>query len=184
MRIIAGKLKGRKITLSKNLDLRPTTDRAKESIFGKIEAHKEINGADVLDLFGGSGNLGLEAISRGAHHVDYIEKNPDAVKHIQNTAELFKVDDQVTVINMPVETFIQNPSRSYDLIFADPPYDIAFIESLVEEIIKKNWLKRNGWFILEHDKRHKLAEHPHCLFSKAYGRTIVSIFQADPVVKE
>ncbi|MEX0771642.1 MAG: 16S rRNA (guanine(966)-N(2))-methyltransferase RsmD [Balneolales bacterium] len=181
MRIITGKLKGRKIHLPKKLDVRPTTDRTKESMFGLIEAHKEIKETSVLDLFGGSGNLGFEAISRGAGHVEFVEIDLAAVNHIQKTAELFKVEDRIVVSHMPVEKFIQNRDKAYDLIFADPPYDVPFIEDMVAEILNNYWLKETGWFILEHDKRHKFAEHPYCGFSKAYGRTIVSIFYANPV---
>lgn len=183
MRIITGKLKGRKINLPAKLDLRPTTDRTKESIFGLIDAHKEIKGVSVLDLFGGSGNLGFEAISRGAAHVEFVEKEREAVKHIQKTAELFKVEDQVTIVTMPVEVYIQKKFKSFNFIFADPPYDLPFIPNMIDVIIN-NWLAESGWFILEHDKRHRFTEHPHCGFSKAYGRTIVSIFHANPVPKD
>lgn len=184
MRIITGKLKGRRISLPAKLDVRPTTDRTKESMFGIIEARKVLDGASVLDLFGGSGNLGFEAISRGAGHVVFVEKNPDAVSHINKIAEIFDVEQQVTVVNTPVEKFLQTSRPQYDLIFADPPYDLLFVENMVREITENNWLSEDGWFILEHDKRFDFTGHSHCAFSKAYGRTIVSIFYPNPVLKE
>lgn len=83
MRIITGKLKGRRITIPKGLDVRPTTDRTKESIFNKIEVYKYLDGATVLDLFGGSGNLGFEAISRGVKNVTFVEIDPKNVALIE-----------------------------------------------------------------------------------------------------
>lgn len=153
-------------------------------MFAVIEARKKMQGKTVLDLFGGSGNLGFEALSRGAGRVLFVESHAQAVQHIRDTAELFGIADQVTVFNQPVEHFIKGKSQPYDLIFADPPYDIPFIGELVADIIKNNWLNENGWFILEHDKGHTFTDHPHCGFSKAYGRTIVSIFYAEPVSQE
>ena len=184
MRIITGKLKGRRIKLPPNLDVRPTTDRTKESMFGVLEARKELRGAAVLDLFGGSGNLGFEALSRGASSVLFIEKNQGATRHIEKTAEIFSVEKQITVFNMPVEKYLQGRSQPFDIIFADPPYDIPFIGEMIDGIINNAWLKEGGWFLLEHDKRHNFTEHPHCGFSKAYGRTIVSIFYPTPVSRD
>lgn len=166
------------------MDVRPTTDRTKESMFGVLNVHKEIRGAKVLDLFGGSGNLGFEAISRGASEVLFVELNPAAVKHIQNTAEQFGVDSQITVLNMSVEKFLQGQPQPFDIVFTDPPYDVPFIGEMISGILNDGWLKEKGWFLLEHDKRHTFKEHPHCGFSKAYGRTIVSIFYAEPVTRD
>ena len=86
MRIITGTLKGRRITMPKGLDVRPTTNRTKESIFNKIEVYKHIDGARVLDLFGGSGSLGFEAISRGAATVTFVDINPSNIALIEKTA--------------------------------------------------------------------------------------------------
>ena len=85
MRIITGKLKGRQIKIPKGLDVRPTTDRTKESIFNKIEVYKYLEGSVILDLFGGSGNLGFEAISRGAKSVTFVDLNPRNISLIENT---------------------------------------------------------------------------------------------------
>ncbi len=181
MRIITGKLKGRRIRIPKKLGVRPTTDRTKESIFNKIEVYKYLENSLVLDLFGGSGNLGFEAISRGARQVTFIEWEPDYVRHIEKTAEEFGVEKQSRVHMMDVKNFLSGPVMAYDFIFCDPPYDYEWMDEMIETILTKGWLAEEGWFMLEHDKYHNYDDHPHCFFSKAYGRTVVSIFQAHPV---
>ncbi len=181
MRIITGKLKGRRFSTPGNTDIRPTSDRTKESMFSVIEVRKHIAGSVVLDLFAGSGNLGFEAISRGADRVVFVESLAKAVDNIEKQAAAFGVQKQVHGICANVETFLRNTGQAYDLVFADPPYDYEFMADLPEIILQNGWLKDDGWFILEHDKRHHFGEHPHCVFAKPYGRTIVTIFTKEPV---
>ncbi len=178
MRIITGTLKGRKITVPPHVDMRPTSDRAKESIFSIIEVRKHISGSAVLDLFAGSGSLGFEAISRGAASVLFVEQSASAVDHIAKTARQFGVEKQAQSICTPVESFLSAHPRPFDLIFADPPYDYPQMTNLPEILLGGGWLKSDGWFILEHDKRHHFGEYPDCVFTKPYGRTIVSIFRS------
>ncbi|MCH8568414.1 MAG: 16S rRNA (guanine(966)-N(2))-methyltransferase RsmD [Balneolales bacterium] len=176
MRIITGTLKGRKFDVPKDVHVRPTSDRAKEGLFNVIEARKYIRATKVLDLFGGSGNLSFESISRGASHVTIVETSNEACKHIEKTARKFGIENQINVINMPVERFINGNGNFYDFIFADPPYDWPEIPEMIERLLTGNWLNPEGWLIVEHDVRHLFHEHPHCVFTKPYGRTIVSIF--------
>ncbi|MFN1834838.1 16S rRNA (guanine(966)-N(2))-methyltransferase RsmD [Balneola sp. MJW-20] len=180
MRIITGKLKGRRFNIPKGLDVRPTTDRAKESIFNLIEARKYIDGSMILDLFAGSGNLGIEAISRAAKFVTFVERDPANAKLIEKLLRDFDVEDQGRVVTADVQHFLKQPAIPQDFIFCDPPYDYPLVEELVEEILASDWLKQEGWFILEHDKYHDFREHPKCIFEKPYGRTIISIFVHDP----
>lgn len=181
MRIITGKLKGRRFDIPKGMDVRPTTDRTKESIFNKIEAYKYIEGSIILDLFGGSGNLGFEAISRGAKSVTFVEMNSKNVTLIEKTAESFGIESQIRTNIADVQRYLNGMTVPYDFIFCDPPYDYAWMEEMIAQILENNWLQEDGWFILEHDKYHNYKEHPHCFFSKAYGRTTVSIFEKHPV---
>jgi 16S rRNA (guanine966-N2)-methyltransferase len=178
MRIITGTLKGRKITIPAHVDMRPTSDRAKESIFSIIEVRRHITGCSILDLFAGSGNLGFEAISRGAEKVLFVEQSSPAIDHIQKTARQFGVEEKVRTLCSSAESFLNGPPSRFDIIFADPPYDYPEMIGLPEIILKGGWLKPDGWFILEHDKRHHFGEHPNCVFTKPYGRTIASIFLA------
>ncbi len=177
MRIITGTLKGRKITTPAHVDMRPTSDRAKESIFSIIEVRKHLPGSSILDLFAGSGNLGFEAISRGAERVHFVEVSGAAVEHIDKTARQFGVDKQIHTICSSVETYLRGHSRPFDIVFADPPYDYGELPELPDIILRDGWLKEDGWFILEHDKRHHFGERSDCVFTKPYGRTIVSIFR-------
>lgn len=181
MRIITGKLKGRTIKMPDTLNVRPTADRTKESIFNVIEARVYLEGANVLDLFAGSGNLGFEAISRGVKQVLFVDQNPANIKHIEKVASSFKVETQVRTRVSDVRLFLEGPAVPYDFIFCDPPYDYDWMLEMIEAVLSNNWLSDEGWFILEHDKRHQFTEHEHCFFSKAYGRTTVSIFGKHPV---
>ena len=130
----------------------------------------------VLDLFGGSGNLGFEAISRGARHATFVDNNRASVKIIEETAEQFGISEQIRAVFSAVDSFLSKFPRPYDLVFADPPYDYPAMDEIIERVLSDGWLAPNGWFLLEHDKRHNFSEHPNCVFSKPYGRTIVSIF--------
>lgn len=180
MRIITGKLKGRHFSIPKGLDVRPTTDRTKESIFNLIEARVYLEGTIILDLFAGSGNLGFEAISRGTKQVTAVEHDPDNVKAIEKTAEKFEIEDQMRVVCADVQQYLNGMAVPHHFIFCDPPYDYPFMDELIELVLTKNWLTEEGWLMLEHDKYKDFTDHPNCTFSKAYGRTIVSIFQKHP----
>ncbi|TVQ03459.1 MAG: 16S rRNA (guanine(966)-N(2))-methyltransferase RsmD [Balneolaceae bacterium] len=181
MRIITGKLKGRVIPIPKTDELRPTSDRTKEGIFSVINARTYLDNTTVLDLFAGSGNLGFEAISRGAEKCLFIDNVPEHIAHIEKIAEKFGIKTQVQTRVLPVENFLEKQHNRYDFIFADPPYDYYKMAEMIDIIMDEGWLKEDGWFILEHDKRHDFTNHPKCVYSKPYGRTIVSIFKESNV---
>jgi 16S rRNA (guanine966-N2)-methyltransferase len=176
MRIITGTLKGRKLEVPDPDVVRPTSDRTKESMFNVIETHKGIAGMDVLDLFAGSGNLGFEAISRGASRVQFVDSDRTSIAYIEKMAAHFDVEAQISTRLLPVETHMGDTPKPWDIIVADPPYDYPDMPGLVENILNNGWLKDEGWFILEHDVRHNFTGHPNCFFSRPYGRTIVTIF--------
>ena len=181
MRIITGTLKGRQIPIPDSGLVRPTADRTKEGIFSVISARRYFDRLHVLDLFAGSGNLGFEAISRGVAHVTFVDREPDHTAHLRKLAEDFKVTPQTDIITRDVHEYLHDhPSPvPFDLIFADPPYDLSWMTEMTEIILEKNWLHSSGWLILEHDRRFDFEDHPLCKFSKAYGRTVVSIFTRD-----
>lgn len=181
MRIITGTLKGRPIKLAKQAETRPTADRTKESMFGIIDARRYFDNLTVLDLFSGSGNLAFESISRGARSAVVVEHNPNCIASIEQNAENFGISNQIMTIRADVMTYLQSPSTGYDLVFADPPYDLPELPELPAMIIENGWLSDDGWFILEHDARHDFADHPHVVFAKPYGRTVVTIFLSHPV---
>lgn len=176
MRIITGKLKGRKIPVPDTGLLRPTSDRAKEGLFSVIDARIYLENTRILDLFAGSGSLGFEAISRGAAHCTFIDNEKRHTDHINKLAREFEVEPQVRTETSEVHAFLQNHPQMYDLIFADPPYNYPGLEDFPELIFSGNLLNKEGWFILEHDKYSDFSSHPSAVFSKTYGRTITTIF--------
>lgn len=180
MRIITGTLKGRKIHIPNTLEVRPTSDRTKEGIFSIIDAHKYIRDSRVLDLFAGSGNLTIEAISRGAAQAICVDNDRRNIQHINKIAEDFDIAGQVRTAGIAVEDFLQGPAVPYDFIFSDPPYDYPLMHEMVSDILSKGWLQEHGWLILEHDKRHDFSDHEKCIIIKNYGRTTVSIFTPNP----
>jgi 16S rRNA (guanine966-N2)-methyltransferase len=131
MRIVGGQFGGRRLVIPKDARVRPTADRVREawmSILGN-----ELPGARVLDLFAGSGALGLEALSRGAGAVTFVELNPPALKALEQNIAALDVDDRVTVHRGDAVRYAGRlPERAFDVVLADPPYTIAYAERLVE----------------------------------------------------
>jgi len=179
MRIITGILKGRQINIPNTLNVRPTAARTKEGLFSILEARKYIRSTNILDLFAGSGNLGFEAISRGADKVLFVDSDRRNIDHIEEVGREFEVSDRIRTVVTPVEKFLEGMPLPYDIIFCDPPYDYPLMHKMIEMIVSDGWLAENGWLILEHDKRHDFTDHPHCAYYKEYGRTHVSIFLAE-----
>src|SRR5690606_35502426 len=104
------------------------------------------------------------------------DSNRASIKIIEETALQFGVSEQIRAVFSAVDSFLGKFPRPYDLIFADPPYDYPAMDEIIERVLADGWLAAEGWFFLEHDKRHNFTEHPNCVISKPYGRTIVSIF--------
>ncbi|MGM0587927.1 MAG: 16S rRNA (guanine(966)-N(2))-methyltransferase RsmD [Bacteroidota bacterium] len=177
MRIITGSLKGRKIPHPQTQNVRPTTDRTKEGMFNAIVARRHIRGLRVLDLFAGTGNLTFEAISRGAESALCVDSQGENLEYIQELADKFGVSDQIRTRRADVAQFLEGPPIPFDLIFCDPPYEYPLMHDMVEQILEKGWLAPDGWLVLEHDRRHHFEHHPHSIYSKPYGRTIVVIFE-------
>jgi len=124
VRIIAGELGGRRIDVPRGVELRPTYDRVRESLFATIE--DRLPGARVLDLFAGTGSLGLESISRGAAEAVFVERDPRVVGHLKRTIGELGVDERCRIVRSDAVRFITSPHRGrepFDVIFADPPYD-------------------------------------------------------------
>ena len=145
MRIISGKYRGKKLISPKNDDIRPTTDKAKESLFNIIQSY--IYDSKFLDLFSGSGAISLEAFSRGASDVTLVEKNKSSIDIIKSNIKLEQLD---------VISFLKKTNKKYDIIFADPPYKYDKINEMIDIIAQKNILLDNGVLIIETDKLFEL----------------------------
>lgn len=175
MRIIAGRLRRKTLKAPKGNLTRPTSDRTREAIFSMLEARMNVQGTRVLDLFAGTGALGLEAISRGADTVTFVETSGPVLRVARQNAEDLGVSDVCWFLRADANTYMQRyRGAAWDVVFADPPYALAQLTDLPALVLPH--LNRGGWFVLEHDKRHDFGRHPHLDTARAYGRTTVSLF--------
>jgi 16S rRNA (guanine(966)-N(2))-methyltransferase RsmD len=176
MRIISGSHGGRTIHPPKNLPVRPTTDFAKESLFNILNNKIEFEGLKVLDLFCGSGNISYEFLSRGATNVTCVDSSFACCTFVKKTLEAMKFEGG-HVIKADVFSFLRNHSTTYDIIFADPPYDLEKLDQIGPLIIEKELLKPEGMMIIEHGPRTDLSAQPHFKEKRVYGNVNFSFFQ-------
>ena len=179
MRIISGKFKGRRIAPPKGLPVRPTTDMSKEALFNVLNNYFNFSGLKVLDLFAGTGNISYEFASRGSDNITSVDGDFGCVKFIKQTADEF--DFNIAGIKSDVFKFIEKNKNSYDVIFADPPYNLdqATFEKLVEVIFANDLLQEDGMMVIEHSKYTKLDHMINFSFKKSYGGSIFSFFEID-----
>jgi 16S rRNA (guanine(966)-N(2))-methyltransferase RsmD len=175
LRIISGKHKGKQIVAPHNLPVRPTTDIAKESLFNVLNNMVDFEELEVLDLFSGTGNISYEFYSRGAKSIHAIDSNHACVKFIDQTFKNLKAPN-VQLFRTDVFIALPRFHKSFDLIFADPPYDFAETDRLVEEIFKLNLLNHDGIFVLEHPKEKDFSKHQHFTEKRQYGKVNFSFF--------
>ena len=176
IRIISGKYKGRRITAPKNLPIRPTTDRAKESLFNILNNYTYIPELKILDLFTGSGSIAYEFASRGAKDIQAVDRNFSVVKFVNKTANEFEFP--IKTIKKDVIKFLEKTPETYDIIFADPPYDLdkILLDKILELVFERKLLKPEGFYILEHIEQHDFSQHPHFMYARKYGLTVFSFF--------
>ncbi len=178
MRIIGGQFKGRKFyPPAKKWPTRPTTDFAKEGLFNILQNNFDFEALKVLDLFGGTGNHSYEFISRGCTDVTYVDKFKGCVLFVKKTAQLFKIQGHINIIQGDVFKFINHTAIQYDYIFAGPPYGLPSLDSIPDLIFEKKLLKEHGWFVLEHNPNHDFENHKHLFQVRNYGKTIFSFFK-------
>jgi 16S rRNA (guanine(966)-N(2))-methyltransferase RsmD len=179
IRIISGIHKGRRIKAPKNLPIRPTTDRAKEALFNILMHQHYIPELKILDLFTGSGNIAYEFASRGAKEIDAVDNNYQVIKFVKQTAQSF--DFSINTIKSDVLKFLEKTNKSYDIIFADPPYDMEkeILEKIIALIFNNKLLADNGMFILEHSKHIDFKQNLYFIESRPYGLTVFSFFKKE-----
>ena len=183
MRIIAGRLRRRALRAPKGLLTRPTTDRVREALFNLIESRLALDAAHVLDLFAGTGSLGLEAVSRGAAAVTFVEQQARVLKVARQNAETLEVADLCWFFRADAVAYLERYNGPpFDLILADPPYDLEALPRLPGLALPH--LNPGGLFVLEHDARLDFDTHPHLDTSRPYGRTVVSVFRSDVAEEE
>jgi 16S rRNA (guanine966-N2)-methyltransferase len=177
LRIISGKYKGKRLNPPINLKARPTTDFAKEGLFNILHNNFDFSELKILDLFSGTGCIGFEFASRGANFVEMIEKNFVHHNFIKNTIIEMKMEN-ARVIKTDVFIYIHHIHQVFDLIFADPPFNLEGIEEFPDKIFSSGILKSHGWFILEHPKNITFSSHPNCFDERAYGGVHFSFFKS------
>jgi 16S rRNA (guanine966-N2)-methyltransferase len=176
MRIIAGRFRGHSIESPPGHMTRPSTARTRESLFSLVDSRIYLEDADVLDLFCGTGALGLEAISRGASLVTFVEQDAEVLDFARQNAETLGVSDQCIFINGDAMTYLRRyKGPELDLIMADPPYELEGLREIPDLSIPH--LHTDGVLTLEHSSHDWFDEHPHQMTSRKYGRTIVTIFR-------
>ena len=176
MRIIRGTHGGRKILAPANLPVRPTTDLAKESLFNILDNHVYFEDLDVLDLFAGTGSISYEFASRGSKSILAVDIHPRCVKFIAETATRLNFS-QLKPIRTSAMGFLQHCTAKFDLVFADPPYDLEGIEEIAKIVIERDLLKEKGWLIIEHDKSHDFSSYPGFDQLRNYGKVNFSFFR-------
>ncbi len=177
MRIISGKYKGRRIHPPTNFRARPTTDFARESLFNILNNYFDFEGLEVLDLFAGTGSIGFEFASRGARHVEMIDKNFIHAEFMKETARSMGMEN-VRIIKSDVFRYIEKQPATFDIVFADPPYDLENFEEVPVRILESHLLSEGGWFILEHSKSHSFSHLPGYSDHRNYGSVNFSIFHS------
>lgn len=176
MRIISGIYGGRRLSPPKNITARPTTDFAKESLFNLLNNRIDFEGIDMLDLFAGTGGIGLEFVSRGAREVTSIELAHTQQNYIISVCKQLGIHN-LTLVRSDVFRYINACRVQYDFIYADPPYALDKLATLPDLIFEHELLKENGMFVLEHSKNDDFASHPHFVEKRTYGSVNFSFFQ-------
>jgi 16S rRNA (guanine(966)-N(2))-methyltransferase RsmD len=176
VRIISGKYKGKQIRPPSNFKARPTTDFAKEALFNIIENNFDIEELSVLDLFAGTGSITYEFASRGAKQITSVESDSSHFKFIRNMLNSMDMV-QVNPVRSDAFRIIRNPWEAYDIIFADPPFDLKGLETIPELVLKEKLLLNDGWLILEHPSRIKFNHIPELFDHRNYGSVNFSFFK-------
>lgn len=151
MRVIAGVAKGRKLQTVEGLSTRPTTDRIKETLFNMIAF--DLPQCKFLDLFSGSGAIGIEALSRGAEHAVFVENNLECQRMIEQNLIHTKLDKQARIVGLEMQKALlqlSNEKAVFDIIFLDPPYETEMIQPTLLEIVHSGLLSKDGYVIAEH----------------------------------
>lgn len=172
MRIISGKYRGKKLEGYNLLNTRPTMDRVKESLFAMIQNH--LKESIVLDLFAGSGALGLEAVSNGAKTCYLIDNSLDAINTIKANSTNF--DETIYIIQIDYKKFLKETQEKFDVIFLDPPYQSNQLNKAIRIIEEKDLLKDNGIIICEYETE-KPQTNLKLIKEKSYGPKTIKVFQ-------
>ncbi len=179
MRVITGSARGRRLKELEGLETRPTTGKVKEALFSVIQF--DIEGRRVLDLFAGTGQLGIEALSRGAECAVFVERRRDALQVIRENLEACGMTDKARVVNGDAMSYLKSGEK-FDLIFLDPPYASGLLEQALEEIVRFDICRRHGIIVAESaaDKTLPPLAGPYALHREyRYGKIKLTVYHRD-----
>lgn len=183
LRVISGKARGLKLNTPKNEDVRPTTDRVKESLFNIISLY--IIDSKVLDLFAGTGSLGIECLSRGAQKCVFVDVSKESIEIVKSNVKKARVENESIIINCDFKEAIkrlQVKNEKFDVIFMDPPYYKDMFVKGLENIENADLLSEEGIIIIEHDTKDVFPDNIGKLEkdkSKKYGNTTLTFYKME-----
>lgn len=176
MRIISGKYGHRRFQVPTNITARPTTDMARENIFNVMNNWVDFEGIDALDLFSGTGAMSFEFLSRGCSSVTSVEKASTQYNFIRKVKEQLH-EPNLLQVKGDVFRFIDSCQQKFDIIFADPPYDLPNFADIPQLLLDSQMLKDNTIIIVEHSKTYNFTHLPHFFQQRVYGKVNFSIFR-------
>ena len=180
MRIIRGKYGRRRFDVPTNITARPTTDFARENIFNVIENLFDLDSEPTaLDLFAGTGAITFEFLSRGCSMVTAVEKASTQYNFIRKVVNELNASDRLRLVKGDALQYIKTATTGYDIIFADPPYDLPDFGEIPMAIMESKVVKPTSLFIMEHSKKYDFSSLPHFLEHRAYGSVNFSIFDME-----
>ncbi len=179
MRVISGRAKGLRLKSPPSNRVRPALDKVKEAIFNILF---DVSDARVLDLFAGTGSMGIEAISRGAKSAVFVESWNATADVIKKNLELCQFTSEGVILRFTVERAIKALSKkgeTFDLIFVDPPYDKDLVNKTLEQLADSNIMHKDTLLVVEHNPREPIHDHPSLILTdnRKYGQTLVSFLQ-------
>ena len=183
MRVISGKVRGLKLNAPKNDDVRPTTDRVKESLFNMINSY--MMDSDILDLFAGTGSLGIECLSRGANKCVFVDKSKESINIVKSNIKKARVENESIVLNLDFKSAISSlalKKEKFDVIFMDPPYYKNMFSDALSAVDNNNLLKEDGIIVVEHDTVDKFPDNMGRLYKsreKKYGNTTITFYKLE-----
>jgi 16S rRNA (guanine(966)-N(2))-methyltransferase RsmD len=176
MRIIHGRFQGFQFPPYHGSNTRPTTDLVKESLFNTLSTYLDIENKKVIDLFAGTGNIGLEFLSRGASSIISVDHFPANITYMKSIKKQLQISEW-EIVKSDVMKYVSLPNLEADIIFADPPYDLPNIHEIVNKVLLSDWFTSNkGVFILEHVDR-LVFNHNSVFLKKQYGNTSFTGFR-------
>ena len=177
MRVITGTARGRRLREPEGMAIRPTTDSVKEAIFNTIQF--DIEGRRVLDLFAGTGQLGIEALSRGAAHCTFVDKGREPIAVIRENLKKTRLEERATVVQADYSSWLKTCRQQYDLILLDPPYAEVFLETALKIVSEIDILTNSGIIVCETRREKTLAEAPAPYVKRkeySYGKVKLTVY--------